>query len=94
MKDRKMRYVLTIIVTLAIIYIVPFVLYGASSILWELKPRTEAGPVQSLLSIYINSIFALSRYRNKVLNRFLSAGHSSIRLRRQGQRWVEKRESS
>jgi len=54
MKDCKMRYVLTIIVTLAIIYIVPFVLYGASSIFWELKSPTEAGPVQFLLSILVS----------------------------------------
>lgn len=51
-----MRYVLTIIVTLAIIYIVPFVLYGATSVVWNLKPPGDAAPWQFLTSIFVSKI--------------------------------------
>ena len=48
-----MKHVLSIIATLAIIYVVPFVLYALSTIVWDLKP--PEGPAwQFLLGIFVS----------------------------------------
>jgi len=51
-----MRYVIAIIATIAIIYIVPFVFYGFSSIVWDLKPPDDVPAGQFLMSILISKI--------------------------------------
>ena len=49
-----MRYVLSILLTLVIIYIVPFVLYATGTVVWDLKPPDDAAPWQFLISILVS----------------------------------------
>lgn len=49
-----MRYVLSIIATLAIIYIVPFVLYAIATVVWALEPPDDAAPWQFLIGILVS----------------------------------------
>ncbi|UCG55938.1 MAG: hypothetical protein JSU70_13825 [Phycisphaerales bacterium] len=49
-----MRYVLSVIATLAIIYIVPFVLYAGATLVWDLKPPDDVAPWQFLLGILVS----------------------------------------
>jgi hypothetical protein len=49
-----MRYVIAIIATIAIIYIVPFVFYGFSSIVWDLQPPDDVPAWQFLMSILVS----------------------------------------
>ena len=64
------RLIMAILLVLAVIYAVPFVLYGGASILWDLRPPTSASPNRFLLGVLVTkvgtalafvSIFALSR---------------------------------
>ena len=48
-----MRHIFSVVGTLAIIYIVPFALYSASTVFWQLEPPD--GPAwQFLLSIFVS----------------------------------------
>ena len=47
---------LSIILVLAIIYAVPFIVYGLSSLLLGLEPPQEASPLTFLLSVFISKI--------------------------------------
>jgi len=49
-----MRHVLSIIATLVIIYIIPFILYAAATVVWDLKPPDDAPPWQFLLGILVS----------------------------------------
>ncbi|UCG49838.1 MAG: hypothetical protein JSU94_08645 [Phycisphaerales bacterium] len=49
-----MRYVLAVLATLAIIYVVPFVFYGISSMVWDMKPPSDVSPAQFLLGILVS----------------------------------------
>ena len=49
-----MRHILSIIATLIIIYIVPFVLYALSTVVWDLKPPDDAPAWQFLLGILVS----------------------------------------
>jgi len=49
-----MRYAVSIIAILAIIYIVPFILYGLVSVAWDLKPPDDVAPWQFLMSILVS----------------------------------------
>jgi hypothetical protein len=49
-----MRNILSIIATLLIIYIVPFVLYALSTVVWDLKPPDDAPAWQFLLGILVS----------------------------------------
>jgi hypothetical protein len=51
-----MKYLLPIIVTLVIIYIVPFVLYAVSTVVWDLEPPDDVAPWQFLLGILVTKI--------------------------------------
>lgn len=51
-----MKYILSIIVTLAIIYIVPFVMYAAATIVWDLEPPDDVAPWQFLIGILVSKI--------------------------------------
>ncbi len=70
-----MRYVIAIIATIAIIYIVPFVFYGFSSILWDLKPPDDVPAWQFLISILVSktgtaiAFVLIYRYAKVGLNR-------------------------
>lgn len=50
------KMVLTILITLVIIYVVPFVVYGIFSAVAGLKPPKGASPVQFLLSVLVSKI--------------------------------------
>ncbi len=49
-----MRHVLCIIATLVIIYIIPFILYAAATVVWDLKPPDDAPPWQFLLGVLVS----------------------------------------
>lgn len=49
-----MRHVLSIIATLLIIYVVPFVLYAAATVVWDLKPPDDVPAWQFLLSVLVS----------------------------------------
>jgi hypothetical protein len=49
-----MRHILSIIATLVIIYVVPFVLYALSTVVWNLKPPDDAPPWQFLLGVLVS----------------------------------------
>jgi len=49
-----MRYILSIIATLVIIYIVPFILYAAATVVWDLKPPDDAPAWQFLLGVLVS----------------------------------------
>jgi hypothetical protein len=49
-----MRHILSIIATLVIIYIIPFVLYALSTVVWDLKPPDDAPAWQFLLGILVS----------------------------------------
>jgi hypothetical protein len=51
-----MKYVLSIIVTLATIYIVPFVLYAAATVVWDIQPPDDVAPWQFLIGILVSKI--------------------------------------
>ena len=51
-----MKYVLSIIITLAIIYIVPFILYATSTVVCDLEPPEDVAPWQFLLGILVTKI--------------------------------------
>ncbi len=46
----------TILLVLAVIYIVPFVVYGAFSFLAGMKPPAGASPAQFLLSVLVSKV--------------------------------------
>ncbi|OGH38968.1 MAG: hypothetical protein A3B44_03650 [Candidatus Levybacteria bacterium RIFCSPLOWO2_01_FULL_38_21] len=47
---------LSIILVLAVIYIIPFIVYGLSSVLFGLKPPEGASPLMFLLSVFVSKI--------------------------------------
>ena len=49
---------LTIIFVLAIIYIVPFLVYGFSTLITGLKPPEDASPAQFLTSVFVSKVGA------------------------------------
>jgi hypothetical protein len=49
-----MRHILSIIATLVIIYIVPFILYAAGTVVWDLEPPDDVPAWQFLLSILVS----------------------------------------
>jgi hypothetical protein len=49
-----MRHILSIISTLVIIYIVPFILYAAATVVWDLKPPDDAPAWQFLLGVLVS----------------------------------------
>ena len=49
-----MRQVASIIATLSIIYVVPFVLYAGATAVWELKPPEDVPPWQFLLAVLVS----------------------------------------
>jgi hypothetical protein len=48
------KTILSIVLTLAIIYIVPFLVYGIFSAVAGLKPPEDASPVQFLVSVFVS----------------------------------------
>ena len=50
------KTILSIILTLAIIYIVPLLVYGVFSAVAGLKPPEDASPVQFLVSIFVSKV--------------------------------------
>ncbi|MCK4873227.1 MAG: hypothetical protein KAS72_10920 [Phycisphaerales bacterium] len=50
------RLILSILLTLAIIYIVPFLIYGLFSVLTDLKPPQDASAARFLLSVLVSKI--------------------------------------
>ena len=50
------KIILSILLTLAIIYIIPFVVYSVFSIVVGLKPPEGASPAQFLLSVFVSKI--------------------------------------
>jgi hypothetical protein len=50
------RTTLSIVLTLAIIYIVPFLVYGVFSAVAGLKPPENASPVQFLVSVFVSKV--------------------------------------
>jgi hypothetical protein len=50
------KVILCIVLILAIIYLVPFVVYGIGSVLFGLKPPEGASPLQFLLSVFVSKI--------------------------------------
>lgn len=48
------KIILSIILVLAVIYIVPFIAYGLSSVLIGLKPPEGASPLMFLLSVFVS----------------------------------------
>jgi len=72
------KVILSIILVLAIIYLVPFAVYGVGSVLFGLKPPEGASPLQFLLSVLVSKIgtaiaFVLIFYlaRNSLGDRWL-----------------------
>ncbi len=72
------KVILSIILVLAIIYLVPFAVYGVGSVLFGLKPPEGASPLQFLLSVLVSKTgtaiaFVLIFYlaRNSLGNRWL-----------------------
>ncbi len=72
------KVILSIILVLAIIYLIPFAVYGVGSVLFGLKPPEGASPLQFLLSVLVSKIgtaiaFVLIFYlaRNSLGNRWL-----------------------
>jgi hypothetical protein len=49
-----MKHILSIIATLLIIYVIPFVLYALSTVVWDLKPPDDAPAWQFLLGILVS----------------------------------------
>jgi hypothetical protein len=49
-----MRHIFSIIATLVIIYIVPFILYALATVVWDLKPPDDAPPWQFLLGVLVS----------------------------------------
>jgi len=49
-----MRHILSIIAVIVIIFIVPFVLYALSTVVWDLKPPDDAPAWQFLLGILVS----------------------------------------
>ena len=47
---------LSIVLTLTIIYIVPFLVYGVFSAVAGLKPPEDASPVQFLVSVFVSKV--------------------------------------
>ena len=50
------KTILSIILTLAIIYVVPFLVYGIFSAVAGLKPPEGASPVQFLVSVFVSKV--------------------------------------
>lgn len=50
------KIIFGVILTLVIIYIVPFLVYGLFSITAGLKPPEDASPAQFLLSVFVSKI--------------------------------------
>jgi hypothetical protein len=53
-ESAEMKHILSIIIVLVIIYIVPFILYAMSTVVWDLKPPDDIAPWQFLLGILIS----------------------------------------
>ncbi|MFC1793497.1 hypothetical protein ACFL3Q_07920 [Planctomycetota bacterium] len=49
-----MRHLLSIVAVIVIIFIVPFVLYALSTVVWDLKPPDDIALWQFLLSILVS----------------------------------------
>jgi hypothetical protein len=49
-----MRHILSIITTLVIIYVVPFIFYAAATVVWDLKPPDDAPAWQFLLGVLVS----------------------------------------
>ena len=72
------RTMLSIVLTLAIIYIVPFLVYGIFSALAELKPPEGTSPLQFIVGVFVSKVgtaigFVLIFYlaRNTLSGRWL-----------------------
>jgi hypothetical protein len=50
------KFLLTALAVLAIIYVVPFLVYGLSSALWGLKPPAGVSPLQFLVSVLVTKV--------------------------------------
>jgi hypothetical protein len=50
------KIILSVILTVAIIYIVPFLVYGTFSVLMGLKPPEGATPLQFLVSVLVSKV--------------------------------------
>jgi hypothetical protein len=49
-----MRYALSIVAVLVIIYVVPFVLYASATVVWDLKPPDDVAPWRFLLGVLVS----------------------------------------
>jgi hypothetical protein len=50
------KILLSIVLVLAIIYVVPFLVYGLASVFADLKPPEGASPTQFLLSVLVSKL--------------------------------------
>jgi len=50
------KIVLSVLLTLTIIYLVPFLVYGISAALTGLKPPQGASPAQFLMSVFVSKV--------------------------------------
>ena len=51
-----MKYLLSIIITLVIIYTVPFLLYAASTVVWDIKAPDDIAPWKFLTGILVSKV--------------------------------------
>jgi hypothetical protein len=50
------KLITTVLLVLAVIYVVPFVLYGGASALWGLQPPPSASPSRFLLGVLVTKV--------------------------------------
>lgn len=50
------KVILTVVLVLAIIYIVPFLVYGLASVVIDLKPPEGASPARFLTSVFVSKV--------------------------------------
>lgn len=67
-----MRYVLSIISTLVVIYIVPFALYAIATVVWDITPPDDVAPWQFLIGILVSKMGTAIAF--VLLYRFAKAG--------------------
>ena len=67
-----MRYVLSIISTLVVIYIVPFALYALATVVWDITPPDDVAPWQFLIGILVSKMGTAIAF--VLLYRFAKAG--------------------
>jgi hypothetical protein len=50
------KLIMAMLLVLVVIYVVPFLLYGGASVLWDLRPPTSASPSRFLFGVLVTKL--------------------------------------